>query len=143
MGYQPIVNCRACGEPLDVYVPHEDRFCSEDCANGVAAKTPWCIPAGEGNECVVCFGDDPERPGKIIFVVKPPIGTSDVLAWDALNATTALLVKAVNSHAALVERGTKLVEHIKKIPFRDSAQMRLDERNPIFEAFENAIAKAE
>jgi predicted nucleic acid-binding Zn ribbon protein len=25
------VHCRHCEEPLDVYQPHEDRFCSEDC----------------------------------------------------------------------------------------------------------------
>ena len=31
MGFEPIVNCRCCGEPLDVYQAFEDRFCSEEC----------------------------------------------------------------------------------------------------------------
>lgn len=31
MGYRPIVNCRHCRDPLDVFVAWEERFCSEDC----------------------------------------------------------------------------------------------------------------
>ena len=33
MGYEPIVYCRWCDEPLDVYQPPEERFCSEECEN--------------------------------------------------------------------------------------------------------------
>lgn len=31
MSYEPIVHCRQCGEPLDVYEPPETRFCSQEC----------------------------------------------------------------------------------------------------------------
>jgi hypothetical protein len=27
MGFEPIVNCRICDEPLDVYIEYEHRFC--------------------------------------------------------------------------------------------------------------------
>lgn len=33
MGFEPVVKCRCCDEPLDVYVPFEERFCSVDCHN--------------------------------------------------------------------------------------------------------------
>lgn len=31
MGYEPIVYCRECCEPLDVYAPVEERFCCDMC----------------------------------------------------------------------------------------------------------------
>jgi len=31
MGYEPVIYCRRCNEPLDVWQPYEDRFC--DCTN--------------------------------------------------------------------------------------------------------------
>lgn len=33
MGCPVPVHCRHCNEPLDVYLPFEERFCSEDCAD--------------------------------------------------------------------------------------------------------------
>jgi hypothetical protein len=32
MGYEPVVNCRQCGDALDVYAEISVRFCSEECA---------------------------------------------------------------------------------------------------------------
>lgn len=31
MGFEPVVHCRECGEPLDVYAPIEERFCCDMC----------------------------------------------------------------------------------------------------------------
>lgn len=38
------------------------------------ARAPWCIPAGDGNELVVCEGNDPYRPGRILFVLQAAAG---------------------------------------------------------------------
>jgi hypothetical protein len=37
MGWNPIVYCRCCSEPLDVYSDYESRFCSQDCETVVTA----------------------------------------------------------------------------------------------------------
>lgn len=65
--------------------------------------TPWCIPDGEDNESLVCQQID-GRCGIIIF------GTADKFrSWQRRieyaeqNANAAFIVKAVNSHDALVE----------------------------------------
>lgn len=31
MGYEPVVNCRQCNGPCEVYLPFENRFCCEEC----------------------------------------------------------------------------------------------------------------
>lgn len=58
------VKCRCCDEPLDVYQPFEDRFCSEDCRtteieyqenvnNGNIAKVAEAIGADWGKQKLV------------------------------------------------------------------------------------------
>jgi hypothetical protein len=64
--------------------------------------TPWVIPQGEDNGHVVCIGDDPKNPGRILFILRTPSGTSDVLTFEELSAHAAFIVRAVNSHEALV-----------------------------------------
>lgn len=36
MSWEPIVYCRTCGDPLDVYKHYADRFCDESCAEEYA-----------------------------------------------------------------------------------------------------------
>ena len=41
MSYEPIVYCRECGEPLDVYQPYEERFCCEECEQAYYDNLIW------------------------------------------------------------------------------------------------------
>lgn len=61
----------------------------------------WVIPAGDGNSHVVCEGEDPHRPGRILFVVRPPMGTRDVPSYEQLAEYVRLAVTAVNNFEAL------------------------------------------
>lgn len=50
MGYEPIVNCRQCGEALDVYMPLSERFCSEECQAEFRADHPGVLERDEAME---------------------------------------------------------------------------------------------
>ena len=56
MGYEPPVNCRNCDGPLDVWQPHEDRFCSDDCRE--AEKGRRAVIGVDGNCAFALVGDD-------------------------------------------------------------------------------------
>ena len=68
-----------------------------------ASHTPWVIPLGDDNGCVICEGDDPANPGRILFVLRNPSGTSRLLSFEELSANAAFIVRACNSHKALVK----------------------------------------
>ena len=55
---------------------------------------PWCVPAGSGNEHVVCQGDDPHHPGRILFVLRHPMGTSNLIPEDEIGAAAQLAAEA-------------------------------------------------
>lgn len=63
---------------------------------------PWVIPAGVGNEHVVCQGGDRQRPGEILFVVHPPIGRSRVRTDGDIEANAEHIVRCVNAYDGLV-----------------------------------------
>ena len=63
---------------------------------------PWVIPAGNDNGTVICEGDDPEKPGRILFVLREPWGTSERPNYEQLTAYGRRLVHAVNSHADML-----------------------------------------
>lgn len=63
----------------------------------------WCIPDGAGNECIVCEGNDPKRPGVILFVVRAPWGViRSSHPHEFLAEQTARAVRSVNAIPALV-----------------------------------------
>lgn len=55
-----------------------------------ATAGPWCIPAGDGNELIVCEGDDPKNPGRILFVFRHPVGTKQHLPYEEMAANCRL-----------------------------------------------------
>lgn len=59
--------------------------------------TPWCIPAGKQNGFIICSGDNPEKPGDILMVVRSPVGRRTVATDQQIDANVALMVKAVNA----------------------------------------------
>lgn len=62
---------------------------------------PWVIPAGKQNGFIICSGDDPAKPGPILMIVTKPKGRSYVLTDSDIADNTALMVKAVMTHATL------------------------------------------
>lgn len=61
MGYEPTVKCRCCDEPLDVYQPFEDRFCSNDCRVTEAEYQANVNNGNIGRAAEVLNADWPER----------------------------------------------------------------------------------
>lgn len=57
---------------------------------------PWVVPAGEGNEHVICEGSDPTKPGHILFVLTNPLGTSRVLDPNEMAANARLTAAATD-----------------------------------------------
>jgi hypothetical protein len=70
---------------------------------GEHTPTPWVIPTGIQNGFIICAGDDPDKPGEILMVLRAPYGRKGVLTDLAINANAAFIVKAVNNHEALVK----------------------------------------
>lgn len=60
---------------------------------------PWA--AAKNDNAVICAGDDPVRPGKILFVLRHPWGTDDHLPLDELEANGRLCAAAPELLAAL------------------------------------------
>lgn len=86
----------------------------QSAVNAAHTPGPWVIPNGAGNEHVICEGDDPTKPGRILFILENPRGTSRVLDYAELAACTAFIVRAVNCHdemlAALRDVESKIVD---------------------------------
>jgi len=61
MGHEPVVKCRCCDEPLDVYQPFEDRFCSEDCRVTEAEYQANVNNGNIGKAAEMLNADWPER----------------------------------------------------------------------------------
>lgn len=53
MGYEPITYCPTCGEPNDVYMPPEHRFCSEECEAKNRERRRWLNTSAWSNLTVV------------------------------------------------------------------------------------------
>jgi hypothetical protein len=58
MGYEPVVNCRVCDEPLDVFQDHENRFC-ESCGSVLDQWEAGEIGLVEAFETLTDWGADP------------------------------------------------------------------------------------
>lgn len=61
---------------------------------------PWVQP--HGSDVCVCAGDNPTRPGRILFVLRHPLGTTDHLPDEELAANTTLVVAAPDMLNALI-----------------------------------------
>lgn len=70
--------------------------------------TPWCVPSGDGNEHLICLGDEPDHPGPILMVLRAPVGRARAPTDADTTANAAFIVKAVNSHDALVKALNKV-----------------------------------
>lgn len=62
---------------------------------------PWCIPDGEGNELIVCAGDDPNHHGEILFVLHPPAGVKITMDYEDMASMARLCAAAPDLLAAL------------------------------------------
>jgi hypothetical protein len=80
-----------------------------------ATERPWVIPAGNANGFIICSGDDPYKPGPILMVVSAPKGRSRVCTDADINANTALMVEAVNSHDSLLAKNADLIKALEEI----------------------------
>jgi hypothetical protein len=71
-------------------------------SNGGAAF-PWCIPDGEGNEHLICAGDDPANPGRILLVLQGARGTRSKLSYEDIAECNRRIVTAVNTSPAVAD----------------------------------------
>ena len=78
MGYEPVVHCRWCNEPLDVYAPSEERFCSEACERLFKITPDW-------NQVMKDCGGADKRDNNLVQVTR---GTAK-LAASALRTQNA------------------------------------------------------
>ena len=56
MGYEPVVNCRQCNGPCEVYQPFETRFCCEECED-------YYYNGPEQNDCNDLYARGQHMPG--------------------------------------------------------------------------------
>lgn len=74
-------------------------------------ELPWCIPDGDGNEHLICAGNDPSKPGRILLVLNGAGGTRDNLSYEEISECNQRIVTAVNTSPAV----TELVEALEAI----------------------------
>lgn len=93
---------------------------------------PWCIPDGAGNEHLICAGDDPANPGRILLVLQGARGTRDNLSYEDIAECNRRIVTAVNTEPA-VDDLVKVVESSLRILERDfpNGQLVIDARSAL------------
>ncbi len=80
---------------------------------------PWEVADG----IVICEGGSETGPGKILFVLRGAMGTREVYTHELLSEYGEIIVRSVNSHAALVNVLERLLKTIDSGTWRDRAEL--------------------
>lgn len=103
-----------------------------------ATPGPWTVEK-YGQESLVVHYD---RDNRVCFMATP----GKLSDWKTIRLNAAHIAAFNPTVAEALVRvamaAEKLMQHIERIKYRDSAQMRLDERNPFVEALQAALTLA-